>query len=434
MRLVNFYFPNIFVHSSLGLCMAGICKYLSIFRKQNQCHKHTFENAARLTIGFCQGVAVPANRSGIFVLLTALNVQEGDEVIVTGYTCAAVLEPILQRGATPVYVDITPHDFCINPDLLTLAITTRTRIIILQHTFGFAGPIEEVMKIALKHDLFVIEDCALAFGSKKDGRWLGTFGDAAVWSFELSKTLSVGWGGLIGINNDSELAVRIRAIAEGSGFQNRLLAGQRLLQGGLSGLLYHHRTPYLFRHFMLSALFKFHFFRSSADTPASDLRMPSDQTWKFLLQQFKRLDLILAKSKNAQLAYEGVLSNHGCHLESMRNCGMETYLIRFPLQVKDAQRFVNFFAARDIEAGRWFSSPVSSGNESPAKYGYLPASCPVAEQVCAHIVNLPVHGRLTRSIVAMVAATLDDYLRAFPEEVEFIQGNTATKPKIYYSL
>ena len=426
MHLVNLYFPNISVRSALGLFIAAIREPISIPRKPNHRHKQEFELEARAMIGLHLAVAVPANRSGLFTLLTALNVGEGDEVIVTGFTCSAVAEPIQQHGATPVYVDIESGSFCLDQNLLLSAITPRTRVIILQHTFGFAGPIEEVVNTARKHGLFVIEDCALALGSKKDGRWLGTFGDAAVWSFELSKTLSVGWGGLVGINHDGELAGRVRAIAEGAGFQCRWLAAQRLLQGGLSGLLYHHRAPNLFRRYGLAALFKFRIFRRSKDTPASDLRMPSDRQWKYLLRQWQRLDTILSTSKAAQRAYDKTLASHGCDSPSARHAGAETYLIRFPLLIKDPERFVAFFAARGIEVGRWFSSPVSSGLESPSKYGYEPTSCPMAERVCAHIVNLPLHGRLTKAQVALVAATLDDYLRAFPEEIEFMKGNSAS--------
>ena len=428
---ISFYFANISARSAIGLIVSAMVRLVrTTYSETSHRHKHTFENEARATIGISHAIAVPANRSGLFALLTALNVGLSDEVIVTGFTCSAVSGPILQHGAVPVYVDIDPGSFCLDPNLLLSALTPRSRVIILQHTYGFAGPIEEVMDIARRNGVFVIEDCALAFGSKKDGRWLGTFGDAAVWSFELSKTLSVGWGGLVGIRHDANLANRVREITEGAGFQGRWLAACRLLQGGLSGLLYHHQAPYLFRRYGLAALFKFRIFRSSADTPASDLRLPSDRQWKFLLQQLRRLDTVLARGKDAQQAYEAVLADHGCKSESMRPCRAESSLIRFPILVRDPQRFVDFFAAKDIEAGRWFSSPVSSGGVSPTKFGYVLASCPVAERVCAHVVNLPLHGRLTKPLIGLVAATLRDFLRAFPEEVEFIQGDIACKSLI----
>lgn len=428
MQLINFYFSNVSVRAALGLLVAAIRESIRIARKLNHRHKRKFEHEAQTVIGISHAVAVPANRSGLFALLTALNVGKGDEVIVTGFTCSAVAEPILQRGASPVYVDIQSDNFCMNSNLLLSVYSPRTRIIILQHTFGFAAPIEAVMNFAREKGLFVIEDCALAFGSKQKGRWMGTFGDAAVWSFELSKTLSVGWGGLVGINHNASLAEQVRNVAEGAGFQGRGLAAQRLLQGGLSGLLYHHQAPHLFRRYGLAALFKFRIFKSSAETPASDLRLPSDLQWIWLLRQLRRLDVILANSKYAQHAYEAVLYARGCQSPSMRLQGTDIYLIRFPILVRDARRFVSFFAANNIEAGRWFSCPVSSGRESPAKYGYISTSCPEAERICAHVVNLPLHGRLTITQVALVASTLDGYLQAFPEEIEFLRGNEAFNP------
>jgi dTDP-4-amino-4,6-dideoxygalactose transaminase len=127
-----------------------------------------------------------------------------------------------------------------------------------------------------------------------------------------------------------------------------------------------------------------------------------------------------------------VLDAHDCQSESMRLGGAATFLIRFPMQVLDARHFVAFFAAKEIEVGRWFSSPVSSGGSSQTDYGYVLGSCPVAETVSHHMVNLPLNGRLTKVQIDLIAATLDDYLRAFPEEVEFIQDNPVFKPLVTY--
>jgi perosamine synthetase len=380
-----------------------------------------FESDVRTELNVESAIAVPSNRGGIFSLLKALGIGEGDEVLITGYTCSAVPEPVMRCGATPVYIDIRPVDFCLNPSLLEKAVTAKTRVIVLQHTYGFSGPVDEVLEFAKRHGLFVIEDCALAFGSKKGGKWLGTRGDAAVWSFELSKTISVGWGGLVAVNGNAPLARKVRQIRDDAGYQGRWLAAQRLFQGGASGLLYHHRAPHLLRHYLIALLFKFGIFRSSANTPASDLRMPADQQWKHLSGQFSRIEAITANSRRAQDAYDRVLASHGCRPNWSSRCTPETVLIRYPLLVADVSRFVRFFASRDIEAGRWFSTPVSCGEASPTAYGYVPGSCPVAEWVCSHVVNLPLHGRLTKDLIDLVASTLDAYLRQHPDEVDFLK-------------
>lgn len=417
MHRINFYFSNVNIRLSLGLIYSSLCEAIRVLPLSVPCQRWSFEKDVRSVIGIAHAVAVPAARSGLYALFSALGVRAGDEVIVTGYTCSAVAEPIIQSGAKPIYVDICRDTFCLDPSAVAMAITPNTRVIIVQHTYGLPGPIEQVIRIAQQRGIFVIEDCALAFGSKKDGRWLGTFADAAVWSFELSKTISVGWGGLVGINRDAELAVKVRQLIEAAGFKGRWRTVQQLLQGGLSGLMYHHNAPLLFRHYGLGALFKFRIFRSSADTPASNLCMPSDYQWKYLRCQFKRLNRRLAKSQEARAAYEAVLTAHGYESVFQRCSEPDTYLIRLPLLVQNVSRFVEFFALRGIEIGRWFSSTVSADEGLPTRYGYSPGSCPIAEDVCRHIVNLPLHGRLTSSQVAMIASVLDAYLSAYPSDL-----------------
>ena len=423
MKRINLYFPNVDWRLSIGLIVSSLFEAARIWRGDSHGHRKAYEEKASELIGIQHAITVPTARSGLHVLLSALGVGKGDEVIVTGYTCSAVPEPILQHGAVPIYADISQQNFCLDTSAVEKAITTNTKVIIVQHTYGLAGPVMEVVRIAQNYGIFVIEDCALAFGSSIEGRWLGTYADAAIWSFELSKTLSVGWGGLVGINRDAVLADKVLNIMELAGYQSRLRAAQRLLQGGLSGLLYHHKTPNLLRYHAIAILFRLGIFISSADTPASDLRMPSDMQWKYLLRQLKRLDHILANSQKAREAYAAVLATHGCESGLEKYSHPDTYLIRFPLLVRDIRRCVEFFAISDIEAGRWFSAPVSSGAVPATEYSYVTGSCPIAERVCAHIVNLPLHGRLRNKQIMLIASVLDDYLRKYPDEIEFINSN-----------
>jgi perosamine synthetase len=426
MNRINFYFTSLSAKSVFGLILAALARVVSPYAGQRDRYRRRFEKETGRVIGCDQTLAFSSNRGGIFSLLKALDIGDGDEVLLTGYTCSAVAEPVLHCGARPVYVDIRPVDFCLSPSLLEKAVTAKTRVIILQHTYGFSGPVDEVLEFAKRHDLFVIEDSALAFGSRQGSKWLGTFGDAAVWSFELSKTISVGWGGLVAINGNVPLARKVWQIRDDAGYQGRWLAAQRLFQGGASGLLYHHRVPHLIRRYLLAFLFKSGIFRSSAKTPASDLRMPADQQWKHLSGQFSRLEAISANSGRARGAYDRVLASHGCSPNWSSRCTPETVLIRYPLLVADAARFVRFFASRDIEAGRWFSEPVSCDGTPSTAYGYVPGSCPVAEWVCSHIVNLPLHGRMTTDLIDLVASTLDVYLHEHPDEVDFLKSAPPT--------
>ena len=101
-----------------------------------------------------------------------------------------------------------------------------------QHSFGFCAPVVEILNLARDKGIFVIEDCALALGSRKNNSPLGSFGDASVWSFELSKTISVGWGGIVSVKNNEELIHKLVGIRDNYGFFDRLSMSRRLLQGG----------------------------------------------------------------------------------------------------------------------------------------------------------------------------------------------------------
>ncbi len=285
MLSINPYFSNIVFKDSIGLIFLA---FIELFKNNNK-SKHfqtIFESNFKEKCGIDNIVCTPSNRSGIYLLLSTLNIGKDDEVIITGYTCSAVVEPILKLGAIPIFVDITTDNYCQCIVSLENKITSKTKVIIIQHSYGIAAPILEACKLAKKYQIFLIEDCALALGSKLENAWLGSYGDAGIWSFELSKTISVGWGGVIGIKNDLKLFENLKKKQNMYERQSKLLAIQRLFQAGISGILYRARTPLVLRRYLTGLLFKFRIFISSKNTPANDLRMPSDFQWKFLLNHF----------------------------------------------------------------------------------------------------------------------------------------------------
>jgi dTDP-4-amino-4,6-dideoxygalactose transaminase len=150
--------------------------------------------------------ATTSGSASLEIACRAIGLQPGDEVITTPYTFIATSTCILNALAIPVYVDIEPDTYNINPDLIEAAITERTRAIIPVHFGGNIARMDDINKIAQKHSLKVIEDAAHAHGaSLKDGHWAGTLGDMAIFSLQQSKLLTCGEGGLI-TTDDDELA------------------------------------------------------------------------------------------------------------------------------------------------------------------------------------------------------------------------------------
>lgn len=144
-----------------------------------------------------------SGRSAIYLALKVLGVEKNEEVLLQAYTCNAVPNPILWTGAVPVYVDIEEDSLNMDPRDLERKISSKTKAIIIQHTFGNPAKIREILKIADQHKLKVIEDCAHCLGAKVDGKLLGTFGDLAILSFGREKVISSLTGGALIVNDKS---------------------------------------------------------------------------------------------------------------------------------------------------------------------------------------------------------------------------------------
>jgi dTDP-4-amino-4,6-dideoxygalactose transaminase len=152
------------------------------------------------------------------IAMMALGLQPGDEVITPSFTYIATTEVIALLKLTPVFVEVNPQTFCIDPVAVEKAITPKTKAIVPVHLYGHAAPMEKIMAIARKHNLYVIEDNAQAIGCDytfSDGskKKTGTIGHIGTTSFYPSKNLGgFGDGGAISTNN-SELAIKLKMIA-----------------------------------------------------------------------------------------------------------------------------------------------------------------------------------------------------------------------------
>jgi perosamine synthetase len=156
-------------------------------------------------------VAVNSGTSGLHLALNALGIKQGDEVIVPSFTFAATANTVALTGASPVFVDIDPRTFNIDPLAIEAAITSRTRAIQPVHLYGQPAAMREVMAIAARHDLFVVEDAAQAHMAHLNGTPVGTFGNAGVFSFYPTKNMTSGEGGMITTSSE-EVARRCRLL------------------------------------------------------------------------------------------------------------------------------------------------------------------------------------------------------------------------------
>ncbi len=171
-----------------------------------------FEEQFRDYIGCQHAIAVNSCTAGLHLALVAAGIGAGDEVITTPYTFAATGEVIIQVGAKPVFVDIEADSLNIDPHAVERAITSRTRAIIPVHIAGLPCRMDEIMDIAQRHHLIIIEDAAHAFAAEYRGQKIGNIGQITVFSFYATKNLTTGEGGMV-TTNDPEYAEKIRLLS-----------------------------------------------------------------------------------------------------------------------------------------------------------------------------------------------------------------------------
>ncbi len=160
--------------------------------------------------GVQHGIATTNGTTALTVALMASGIGAGDEVIIPSFSFVATATSLLSVGAIPVFVDVEPETFCLDPTLIEAAITPKTKAIMPVHLYGHPAPMVEIAEIAAKHGLAIIEDAAQAHGAKLDGQSVGGWGMAA-FSFYPSKNMTTGEGGIVTTNN-AELAAKARMI------------------------------------------------------------------------------------------------------------------------------------------------------------------------------------------------------------------------------
>lgn len=170
-----------------------------------------FEAEFAAAVGALESVAVNSGTSALFLALKALGVGPGDEVVVPSFTFAATANVVVLLGATPVFVDIEPATFCMDPRAVEEVLTRRTVGIIPVHLYGHPADVARLTTISEDHGIFLLEDAAQAHLAAVGEQRVGTFGVAAAFSFYPTKNMTAGEGGMV-VTQDAWLARQIRML------------------------------------------------------------------------------------------------------------------------------------------------------------------------------------------------------------------------------
>jgi perosamine synthetase len=367
-----------------------------------------YEQAFARTVGAKYAISFGSARVGLYGLLRAVGVGEGAEVLLAVPTHIVVANTIRYTGARPVYVDCRLQDYNIDLENAERRITSRSRVLVLQHTFGVPAEMDAVLAFARRHNLVVFEDCVHALGARYDGRQVGTFGDGAIFSTEETKTISTTMGGMA-VTNDPNLASRMRNFQASCSWPRRWLVVRYLVKFVLYYML---TEPHV--HRFARVAYERLGRRNPLPMPTSLVELkgqrPRDYERRLSngqaalgLCQLSNLEKNLEHRELVANGYRARLSGSGLRLPQAP-AKAEPSFVRYPVWVDDRPSVIRALVPHAV-IGTWFTSVLEEA-ESPAVAGYEPGSCPRAEEVAQHLINLPTHPRVSERDVRTLAAAL----------------------------
>ncbi|MBM3883358.1 MAG: DegT/DnrJ/EryC1/StrS family aminotransferase [Verrucomicrobia bacterium] len=327
-----------------------------------------FERAFAQFCGAQHAIGFNSGTSALHVAMRLLDIGPGDEVITTPYTFVATSWAISYVGARPVYVDIDPATFNLDPRRVEPAITARTKALMPVHLYGQPSHLDPLRQLCQRYRLALVEDAAQAHGAKYQGTVVGTAGVLSAFSFYPGKNLGAyGEGGAL-VTNDAALATRARALREHGSreryFHDEIGYNYRLegIQGAVLGV----KLKYL-------------------------------AAWNAARRQVARRYQELLAHTPLQLPVEADYAESAWHL----------FVVRHP--ERDALK--RHLEAHHIGCGLHYPLPLHL-QKCFASLGYQPGDFPAAEQAARQCLSLPIYPELTETQIQRVAAVIADFFRA----------------------
>ena len=318
----------------------------------------SFETEFAQACGARFAVGVGNGTDAIALLLRALGIGPGDDVVVPAMTAAFSALAVMAAGARPVFADVEPGTLTLAPAACEAAITTRTRALLVVHLYGQPADMPALTRIASRHGLALVEDCCQAHAATAGGAPVGTFGAGGAYSFYPTKNLgALGDGGAVA-TNDAALAARIRRLRNG-GQADRY----RHVEAGINSRL------------------------DELQAAVLRVRLPHLARWT-------------ARRREIAARYRGLLSS-SIELLEHREPGHVHHL--FPVRTPARDALQAALGASGIET--LIHYPVSLP-EQPAFAACAPASCPVAASAARTLLSLPLHPRLADAEIDRIAAAV----------------------------
>lgn len=320
-----------------------------------------FEEKIAKFCGCKYALGISSGTDALLVSLMALKIGPGDEVITTPFTFFSTAGSIARLGAKPVFVDVDPDTYNIDPSGIEEMITKKTRAIIPVHLFGQAADMNTIMQIAQRHKLAVIEDAAQAIGASRDDVQCGNLGDCGCFSFYPTKNLGAfGDGGLVTTNNDS-LAEKIRILRD------------------------HGQNPRYFYHEI-----------------GGNFRLDAIQG-AVLSIKLKYLEEWNRKRRQNAEVYDKIFSDSPIKKPVIDNNNICIYH-QYTVTVPQRDKLQKYLAENQIGSAVFYPKPLHL-QDCFKNLGYKPGDLPIAERLCNEVLSLPVYPELSPEKIEFVART-----------------------------
>jgi len=381
-----------------------------------------FEKIFKNYFQIADAVSFNSGRSAFYAILSALSIGRGDEVLIQAFTCNSLVNPILWQGAKPIFVDIIGAtsrgflDLNLDPFDLERKITKSSKVVVVQHTFGQPANIEKIQEICKKYNLFLIEDCAHSLGINYRGNLLGSFGDAAFFSFGRDKIISSIFGGMA-IAKSSILTSKIRTIQKGLNHPSFFWIFQQLFHPIAFSFILPTYNLGLGKA-ILYFFQKINFLSRGTSPEEKRGKRPT-----FFLKRFPNALAILIKNQFSKLAkFNGRRQkNTKFYFENLGGSFILPakreeiqFLKMFPVLIKNQKEIlVKSKKYGIIFDDEWYQSPIMPPDTNLSQMQYKMGFCKRAEEVSLRIINLPTHPTISKNDLDKVLNFITRYAKPF---------------------
>jgi len=345
-------------------------------------------------------------RAALTCVLQGMGVGEHDEVIVQSFTCVAVPNAVLALGAKPVYVDITSN-YTMDPHDVARKITKKTKVIIVQHTFGIASDMKQILRLAKEHRIRIVEDCAHTIGGTYDNKLLGTFGHAAIFSFGRDKAFSSVSGG-VAITNDAYIAQQISWMSTNMKHHKRIWVMRELLHPIFFAIILPLYDFFSIGKLLLVLLQKL----CVLSLPVSQdekkgvykknsIRKMPNALATLALHQLQKLSYYNTKRAKITLRYHKVFGGE---------VPLAGPLLGYPILIRQRDKALQELRKRHINLGTWYNNGIDPKGTDLQAIGYTPFAYPLTTHVQNNILNLPLYIGLREEEVDSIIQEVKAYV------------------------